>query len=221
MKRAYLSAQAYPEIKIWLREKGYLLTELQKSEKPYPSISDHPDIYMCKIGDRLIIAKPDEIGEIYPDYLGCNGIFLDGYYIHNLKYTSPVLLREAERLGLKLVHVNQGYTKCSCVVVDGRSVITADEGIYNALSGIGDIDVLKITPGHVELEGFEYGFLGGATGRVDSTVLFNGDLDLHPDGDLIRGFIEDRGVGIFDVKGLPLRDIGTIYVGTVFGESHE
>lgn len=156
-------------------------------------------------------AANGEIKDTYPDYLGYNGIFLNNYFVHNLKCSSGILLREAERMGLKLINVKQGYTKCSCIVVDGNSVITADAGIAAKLKICSDIDVLEIRQGFVRLDGFEYGFIGGATGKAGNCVLFNGDLEAHPDSAVIRAFIESRGLEIVDFRNLVLYDIGTIF----------
>ena len=208
-KKAYISIRAYTELKEWLTDKGYNLIEFPEGDKPYPTISSHPDIYISDTGKKLIIQN--EVNYKYPDYLAYNGIFLDRYFIHNLKYTSPILVNKAKIMGLELINVNQGYTKCSCVVVDGRSIITADEGIAKTLEAY-DIDVLKIRTGHVKLDGFDYGFIGGASGRVENCIVFNGDLSTHPDHESIREFILRRGLEIVDFNGLELYDIGTIFV---------
>jgi hypothetical protein len=207
MRKAYISILAYPETKKWLRSREYELEEFPEGEHPYPAVSSHPDMYMTNGGGKLIMAGKDEKRR----YLGYNCVFLDKYLIHNLKLTAPKVMEAADSLGLEKIHVNQGYTKCSCAVVDGRSVITADEGICSVLRRYPDIDVLKIRAGHVVLPGFEYGFLGGASGRAGDTVLFNGDLGLHPDGGEIRRFIADRGFEVADFKGRELMDIGTIF----------
>lgn len=211
MKTAYLSEKAYPDLKAWLTKKGYTLVQLLEGDKPYPSISAHPDIYMCDVKGKLFKAKRNEIGDEFPNYLGYNGVFLDKYFIHNLKYTSPVLLEEAKCLGVRLINVKQGYTKCSCVVVDGESVITSDEGILRALRNYPDINVLPIRQGYVGLSGFECGFIGGTSGRIGNNVIFNGDLDMHPDGDAIRKFVRARGLEAVDFKGRVLYDIGSVF----------
>ncbi len=96
------------------------------------------------------------------------------------------------------------------MVVDGRSVLTADEGIYRTLSGLADLDVLKVTPGHVELPGFDTGFLGGASGRVENTMLFCGDLSRHPDYYEIVTFIMSRGLDLKFFDSFPLLDVGSL-----------
>ncbi|MBR7082213.1 MAG: hypothetical protein IKI49_05895, partial [Oscillospiraceae bacterium] len=129
--------------------------------------------------------------------------------IHRLDITSPKILKYAQNAGLELINVRQGYTRCSCVVVDDSALITSDSGVAAALSGRRDLEVLKIREGFVALDGFEYGFLGGASGRIGRDVIFNGDLSDHPDGEIIRDFIESRGLA---VRTFPwrLRDIGSI-----------
>lgn len=184
---------------------------LVRREAPvYDAVSTHPDIYMCRMPDGKVIRSRDgEIGENYPDNIGFNAICLDKYFIHNLKYTNPRLKKAAEEYGLVPINVRQGYTKCSCVVVDGKSIITADDNICKVLSELKDVDVLKIRQGHVKLPGFEYGFLGGASGRVGDTIYFSGDIAAHPDWKNIFTFISNRDLKI---KGFsyPLEDIGSI-----------
>jgi len=209
MSTAYISVRAYDELKRWLSAKGYVLKEFPEGDLPYPAISSHPDIYISDTKNGLI--RQYEISGNYPDYLGFNGVFLDKYFIHNLKYTSPTLISQAENMGLTLVNVRQGYTKCSCVVVDGSSIITADKGIISALSACPDIDVLGISEGHVLLDGFEYGFIGGASGRVGNSIVFNGDIKTHPDCDAIKAFIEGRGLEVVSFPGLKLYDIRIIF----------
>ena len=130
--------------------------------------------------------------------------------IYYCKMGVTALIGEARKIGLAFIHVNQGYTKCNCVVVDGNSVITADRGIVSALKKCPDIDVLPISQGFVRLEKFEYGFLGGASGKVGNEIVFNGDLSAHPDYEAICRFIEARGLSVKYFPGYPLTDIGSI-----------
>lgn len=183
---------------------------VDKTAPVYDAVSCHPDIYYCRLPDGSVIqAKTGEIGSAYPENIGFNALCLDKYFIHNLKYTNARLKSQAERLELIPVNVRQGYTKCSCVAVDGSSVITSDDGIYKVLSALDDVNVLKIRHGYVHLDGFEYGFLGGASGRVGDTLYFAGDITKHPDFELIRTFIEQRNVRIKWFE-FPLCDIGSI-----------
>ena len=116
----------------------------------------------------------------------------------------------AKAAGKIPVDVRQGYARCSSAVVDGRSVITADPGIAAALMKLGDVDVLTVEPGHVLLPGFDYGFIGGASGRVGDELIFSGDLSAHPDFRAIEAFADQRGVRLKCFPEFPLTDIGSI-----------
>lgn len=187
---------------------------VHKSGRTYPAVDAHPDMFFCQMGisehHTIFCGNPHEIGPAYPQNIKYNAVCLDGYFIHNLKYTSPALIKEVQKLGLTPVDVKQGYTKCSCVVVDGHSLITADSGIIKTLKKYPDIDVLPISQGFVKLEGFRYGFLGGASGRVEDEIIFNGDLSKHPDYEAICRFIRSRGLKVKYFPEYPLTDIGSI-----------
>lgn len=202
----YISEKAHALLKNEFTDKVLV----RKAAPLYSAIEAHPDIYMCRLPDgRVLKARDGELGGAYPLDIPFNALCLDKYFVHNLKYTNKRLLKCAEEYGLVPVNVKQGYTKCSCVVVDGKSVITADNGVYSALSVLGDVDVLKIRPGYVSLKGLEYGFLGGASGRVGDTVYFSGDITQHPDYGEIYAFIRERNVGIKAFP-FPLEDVGSI-----------
>ena len=99
--------------------------------------------------------------------------------------------------------MNQGYAKCSTAVCD-RGIITADETIYSACCENG-INALKITQGNVKLSGYEYGFIGGASGIIDGKLTFFGDIRKHPDYLKIKEFCD------FDyIPDFALTDVGTI-----------
>ena len=71
-----------------------------------------------------------------------------------LSLTNEKLLLAAKEMGMILVDVHQGYTKCSTVIVDETSIITYDEGIIKACSKYPDISVLRVAPGFVRLDGY-------------------------------------------------------------------
>lgn len=247
-----------------LKQKGHEIFIVKKTDLVYDAIADHPDIYMCRIGDTLVIddavrTEPDireiydlemqvklgdptaaplipalhsqsggqiifqtgGIGHEYPFDVPYNAVSTGAFFIHNLDCTSPSLLDRAREAGLEFIDVKQGYTKCSCVVVSDRAVITSDRGIirtiaaYNEMladEGEGEekIDCLEIEEGSVSLPGLNHGFLGGASGLIDGTLYFNGDLTEHPDFEKIREFISSHGVETVWYEGCELTDIGSV-----------
>lgn len=173
-------------------------------------------------GRGHIVFEMGHIGYDYPEDAVYNAAATDRFFLHNISCTSPSLLDRARSAGLEIIPVRQGYTKCSCVTVGDRAVITADGGILRTLSAYNEeilketgrredtIDVLPVEQGHVKLPGFDYGFLGGASGCVEDVIYFNGDLSLHPDFEKIRIFIEERGYRIRYFPGEELTDIGSV-----------
>ena len=214
MKQIYVSKNADKKLILYLSALNCTVHPVAPGGRTYPAVDSHPDMYFCKMGvtahAHLFKGDPREIGAAYPENIRFNAVCLDRYFIHNLRYTSPALLRQAHELGLHPVNVRQGYTKCNCVVVDGSAVITADRGIVSALKKCPDIDVLPISQGFVNLVKFEYGFLGGASGRVGDEIIFNGNMIDHPDHEAIRQFIENRGLRMTYFPDYPLTDIGSI-----------
>ena len=109
--------------------------------------------------------------------------------------------------GIEVIGVRQGYAKCSVCVVSDNAVITSDSGIAAALDG-SSVDVLKIAQGHIRLDGFEYGFIGGASFKMNDTVYLTGRLNEHPDGNEIERFIFSHGSEIEYLTDLEAFDIG-------------
>ena len=71
---------------------------------------------------------------------------------------------------------------------------------------------LLISAGHIDLPGYKYGFIGGATGRFMDMVLFTGNIDGHPDRNRIHEFIKSRGLKAKILSNHRLLDTGSILV---------
>ena len=198
----------------------------------YEAISCHPDVFIHHLGqNRIIYAKGtdinllhslDELGFIliegkavltsqYPGCIAYNAARVGDYLFHNLKYTDPVLLFEAERVGVKPVHVNQGYTKCSVSIVDEKSIITSDKGIYKAAISCG-IDVLLIEPDNsIVLNGLNMGFIGGSSGLIGNKKwAVTGNIRRLKSYDAIINFLGRRGIEAVCITEGSVTDIGSI-----------
>jgi hypothetical protein len=199
--------------------------------KVYSSILSHPDIYFFKIGAFKIIHSPD-VPENYLHILRSRGVDLArgeaapaGNYpgtalynavragnriFHNLDCTDQRILIEAERMALKCVHIEQGYTRCSAVVLNDEAIITPDRGLAEAAREEG-FDVLLVSRGHLVLPGEEYGFLGGASGvALNGEIIFLGDIASHPEFALIEKFSGKHGTCLVAARGLELYDAGSL-----------
>lgn len=208
----YLSIDANQNLREYLQIIGREVIQFRTEGITDSRISNHPDIFMCKMvpdhGD-IIFAGDDLPGEKYPDDIKFNAACTGKYFIHNLKFTSKKLLKYAIENDLILVNVKQGYAKCSTVVIDEESIITYDKGIYDSATKHG-INALLISDGGVDLPGYNKGFIGGASGRVGDEIIFNGDISKHPDYIRIEKFIKSRNLKCKFFSGYNLCDIGSI-----------
>lgn len=228
-----VSAAAEAELKEYLCGRGFEISEFGPIEGLPEGIACHPDLVYCRLTQsNLFRGDESHLKPQYPGDVLYNACSTGKYFLHNLKYTAPELLEAARSAGLELIDIPQGYAKCSIAVVSETAIITYDRGIAAAIEAAGGkiiscdasldcsttdgslstLEVLLITPGHIELPGYSTGFIGGCTGLdyIHNELIFNGDLSLHPDGDSIREFVESHGVTIKDFPGRPLTDIGSI-----------
>lgn len=196
------------------------------------AVASHPDMLIWRYGKTLITFKEyfEENRDLfalleaegyrtltdscavafeYPHDIPLNCAVVGANILANKKAVSPLIKGLAEAAGLRLVHTNQGYAKCSTCIVADNAIITADASIEASASAVG-IDVLRIESGQVALSGYGYGFIGGASGVAGDDVLFTGNLDEHPSADSISKFCARHGKRAVSLTTEPLYDYGTV-----------
>lgn len=197
---------------------------------PNPSLdkrlSCHADLSLIRRGKKILCSKgvdrdivnyitnrgysvrfaENDTGERYPKDCGLCALDTGRYLICNPKTVDPAVLRLlSDRV---LVPVSQGYTRCAAATVNEHSIITADTGVSGAAKRAG-LDVPDIDSGHVDLSGFSYGFIGGASFLLDkNTLAFTGSLEAHPNKEQITAFLAARGVKPLFLTTGALVDIG-------------
>ncbi len=193
-----------------------------------PSVSNHADMAAIHIGkDKIILSRnqinlknsleetgmnvyeaENEISGSYPDDIGLNFTFIGKYLVGKNGQADPKLTSLTD--GCEKVNVNQGYSKCSTLVVNENAAITDDESIFKKLRENG-IDCLLISKGDISLKGHNYGFIGGASGKIsENTVVFFGDVKSHRDADKIIAFLNSKDCNFICTDSGKLRDIGGI-----------
>lgn len=222
----------YPEKEI-LSSLGLDIMEIPKCTDLYESINGHVDIQLNiidKKSKKVIINKnlnnifknklnslgityiesKDSLKYTYPNNIILNALSLDDYFIHNLKYTDENLLNEQKNK--VLINVKQGYTKCSCLPVSDKALITNDSGIYKTLCNY-NFDILLLPPGDIILEGLNYGFIGGTGGLINNnTMVFFGDLKHYKYGNEVISFLSKYNVKPIYLKNSKLTDRGSLFV---------
>lgn len=196
----------------------------------YYPVNTHPDMQIHFIDSRFAVVSPcaydyyrrilpkairiqkgsaDPSGT-YPGDISYNIAKIGNRVVGNLKHIDKTLLEIYSKLGYELINVGQGYAKCNICIVNENSAITEDEGVFRVLSNRG-VDVLKLTSNEVNLPGFPYGFIGGATGFINNHILaFCGTLDGHSQKADIVNFIKSKRVDIKYLSSTKLTDFGSI-----------
>lgn len=159
--------------------------------------------------DAKVIIEKQSISEKYPNNISLNGAFIGDYYICNESHSNKELLRRYIKNGIKIINVKQGYAKCSTLIVSHNAIITDDDDIYNKCKCIKDIDILKTDKGSVRLHGYDYGFIGGCSFKLDkNTLAFCGDAKAHSDYLNIKAFCKNHKVELLSLSSDDLTDIG-------------
>ena len=174
-------------------------------------ILDYVNYINEKLSPIKVYAGSKNIGHKYPGSSIFNCIQIGNYFLHNVAYTDPIILDLVKHHEYKIVNVMQGYTNCNIVFIDENSIITSDSIIAKTLSNTApQFDVLLVSEGNVTLKGFPHGFFGGCCGRIDDYIVFNGNLEAHPDFATIKSFIESKNLHLKYFTEYPLTDIGSI-----------
>ncbi len=213
---------------------GARVISLPPSPALAPPVASHPDMLIFFLGETLLTTRAyyeqnaqlideiaaaaeatllltdEQISDKYPRDVLLNAAVIGKHILGNERAVSRHILSLADMYGYKFINVKQGYSKCSVVAVSDNALITADRGIAEAAAGAG-IDALLIREGYVRLEGYNVGFIGGASGAFDSKVVFCGDIDIHPDVESIRQFCRNHGKEAISLCSGELIDVGTMF----------
>jgi len=225
MKKCIISFQD-KEIVDKMISLGYECYPVIESDRVSAPISSHADVLYKKVSDNEIIVSScqkanfgllrqngyiiTEFNELKPGYKTesyLNYIDNDKYIICNNK---TVFIDKNNNK--KIINVNQGYTRCSCIEINSDCYITDDESIYNSLVE-NKIDCLKIKKGFIKLDGYNYGFIGGASVKLsDNELLFFGDISDKEEKDKIVSYLNKRNIKAIFIENKKLTDIGSAII---------
>jgi len=239
MKKLIIDSRMRKPEKELLTTLWYKIIELEKSKDVYEEISSHPDVFCTKIGNRIVVEpntyryltskvlEKDKfiigkkcLGKVYPMDINYNVCTVGKYAIHNFKYTDETIVELLDKNGYEMINVSQGYSNCSIAVIDDKSIITSDKGIYNKLKDL-ELNILLVENDNIKLlNGNTYstknGFIGGCIVRLepeghDNAVIFiSGDLNKLRGGNEIRDFVSERKIDLIEFPNMDVIDYGGI-----------
>lgn len=236
MRERFLTAPSLPQSKVsCMLVSGQLFDSLPQACRllrtpPLPSVSGaeryHADMAVCHAGGSELFVSCD-LPDDFRTMLMQEGFSLTETstpvtaarpllnvcmvgrrVLCNPRTAEPALLSRLRQKGYELLHTRQGYTKCAAAVITPEALITADESVFR-LCRQHRIDVLKIPAGHIQLSGYDYGFIGGCCGKTDPhSLVFSGRVEAHPAYAEMRDFAANHHVFLYSLGNRPLYDTG-------------
>lgn len=187
-------------------------------------LSGHTDLSAVQICKSVILSEylnpceqihkiveveyvPEPQQAVYPHDAGLNFCIVGDKLFFNPKTANAKLV---EKCGCKqFIPVKQGYTKCSICVIDENSIITSDKRIAEAAENAG-MDALYLSEPFVKLDGFGYGFIGGAAFKISETdIAFTGKIVDTIVERKIESFLSRRNINPIYLTDSQIFDIGS------------
>ncbi len=240
MKTVICDSRLPSAAKIELETLGFRVIPLPPDGRLPSPIGSHTDMLIFRYGGTIItegrylgnnaevfyqisestgvsVLSCDEVfSNRYPFDAILNALVIGKRLFIKSDTASKSVIALAEREGLKIHSVKQGYPACTVLPLGDGAAITADRGIAQHLGAAGVRVTLISNSDEIKLPPYGYGFIGGCCGRYGDTVYFIGDLDAHPDSDIIKASIADAGLNyrslmpnsgaLFDLGGLVFCD---------------
>ena len=177
---------------------------------PYP-VCSHPDMQMVIPTEGVVIHAPNMDAAIvksieslgfqmvsgekypcgaYPMDISYNVAVVGKHAFLNKKFSDARVIEWLKKTGISMSHVNQGYAKCSTLIVNQDALITSDAGIFNA-ARVQNMDALLVPPQRkILIAGYDHGFIGGATGLISNDeIAVSGGFGNLDDAEAIGRFL--------------------------------
>ncbi len=192
------------------------------------SISGHPDIYLYQDMNHLVVAPnapvnlfgfldghnttyvkgEREVGHELYNSVQYNCLSTSAFLFHKSGYTEPTILDINKKK--EFIHLSQAYTRCSLVHLCENYYITSDRGIEKVLLKKG-LSCFYFNPEQIIIRGHNNGFIGGAVGIWGKKIFFNGNIELHSDGQRLREYLIDHDFDVVNLSDEYLYDGGCIF----------
>ncbi len=202
-----------------LTQNGIKVIEIRKNSYIESKISSHADMNLLMLNDGKYIAYEkilpenfqfiEESKPISDKYFDCSKLNLA--IIGNKCFCNKKTATDKiDTFGYDKIEIKQGYSKCSILIIDNNSIITADKGIFEAAVQNG-LNALMVSNDDIKLNGYKNGFIGGIGGKLNYDLLaVSGNIKLLKEYNSIKSFCRNVGVYIEELTNNDLYDIGGI-----------
>ncbi len=218
------SKQAITKLKEYVED----LFVFQTSDLTYNSISGHPDIFIYQDNNHLVVAPnapielfkflnnyniayfkgERDIGRALDNSVQYNCLSTSQFLFHKSGFTDPVILEINK--DKEFVQLPQAYTRCSLVHLCEDNYLTSDRGIEKVLLQKG-LSCFYFNPEEIIIQDHKNGFIGGTVGMWARRIFFNGNIELHADGQRLKEHLLNLGFDMVNLSDEYLYDGGCIF----------
>ncbi len=171
--------------------------------KPYSQldlpVASHADMLICKIDKTVFcyhdyylenketFTKIEENGytlcfvskkcdKKYPNDVALNALVIGKRIFCKKEHIAKEIIEYANSNSFQIIDINQGYSACSTMVLNENTAITGDKGVEEALLSHG-IRTAFVDTTKIILNGYNCGFIGGASGVHNNKIYLFGDAE--------------------------------------------
>ena len=203
-KRLSAPVASHPDMLVFYHN-GTLIASAEYCEA-HPYVFE--DISRFSQGIKMIFTE-DKIEESYPCDARFNASVVGNSIFYKEDSVSDSIKNYIKSAGLTAYHTKQGYPACTSLSLADNTVITADKGLAETMKSAG-IEVTLIENGDITLSPYEYGFIGGASGKDGKRLFFIGDILRHRSKEKIISAAKANGLEIISLYSGELLDLGRI-----------
>lgn len=221
MSSVLVDYRTSPMIRQGLIDIGVQVLQAPRCEALPRPVNGHPDLMLHKVTDDVAVVAPNvfrefielgrvngsnwsiktmirgkvELGDTYPGDVPYNFLRIGNLCVGKIDSMDPKLMEQLKGLDVEFVNSRQGYAQCSVAKISESCCITADKGMERLLKAWG-IQVLRIPEGGITLEGYNHGFIGGASGVISGRFVLTGRFHDAGINRAIEDFVTNNGVDI-------------------------
>ena len=201
-----------------LSENGFNVIKLFSDERLGEAVASHTDMLLFRLGNTLVgsrgyferypdvfekikdalpdfefILSDENVSKEYPGDAIFNALRIGKTLFAKTDTVSGHVLDLAERCGLNIVSVKQGYPACTALAISDSLAITTDKGLALAMEKNRIRAIVIPESEKISLPPYKNGFIGGAASVFGDTAYFLGNLYAHPSAKSIEEALKSAG----------------------------
>ncbi|MBE5039622.1 hypothetical protein INF28_03985 [Oscillospiraceae bacterium DSM 107454] len=205
------------------------------SSSMVPQLNDatatHPDMQIHAVNDNTAFCAPEcfayyrrvlpkrihliagntRLKGTYPFNCAYNVARVGNYVFCNTESVDPLLIQWYRTNRKIIIPIRQGYAKCNLCPLSDEAFLTEDRGIYNTVIKQNlPVKCFLLPAGEVILDGYPYGFIGGASGGFKEILFWYGNPEYCSFYSQLEKLMQTYHISNISLYDMPLYDLGGI-----------